>query len=191
MADSSLISNIPDSRRCLSIVSPLYLQDLGHLLESTIDLVMQSIYFLATKNTFVSNNLSASSDEMLIKLLQMFPSDHKCFRHQIKHTRTLIWKLSKNVFESRCFYCGEKTGNSGNPEVIWEFDDRLKIEQVRDMNRVVRLRNSVIHVLPAPLSPCQKRFHALRADVIHAQSHTPVRILKVHKKVSLCNQKNR
>ena len=65
---------------------PLYLQDLGHLLESTIDLVMQSIYFLATKNTFVSNNLSASSDEMLIKLLQMFPSDHKCFQHQIKHT---------------------------------------------------------------------------------------------------------
>ena len=74
------------------------------------------------------------------------------------------------------FYCGKKTGKSGGPEVIWEFDDKLKIEQVRDMNRVVRLRNSVIHVLPVRLSPCQKRFHALRADVIH--THKPVKMLK-------------
>ena len=140
----------------------------------------------------MSNNLSASSDEILIKLLQMFQSDHKCFQHQIKHTAYIdLETFSKNVFESRCLYCGKKTGNSGGSEVIWEFDDRLKIEQVRDMNRVVRLRNSVIHVLPVRLSPCQKRFYALRADVIHAQSHTPVRILKVHKKVSLCNKKNR
>ena len=101
----------------------------------------------------------------------MFQSDHKCFQHQIKHTAYIdLETFSKNVFESRCLYCGKKTGNSGGSEVIWEFDDRLKIEQVRDMNRVVRLRNSVIHVLPAPLSPCQKRFHALRADVIHAHT---------------------
>ena len=81
---SSLILNIPDSRTRVSV--PLYLQDLGHSLESRINQVMQSIYFFATKNIFVSNNLSASSNEIVIKLLQMFESGHKCFQHQIKYT---------------------------------------------------------------------------------------------------------
>ena len=48
------------------------------------------------------------------------------------------------------FCCG-KSGNSGGAEVIWEFDDRLKLEQVRAwIERRGGLRNSVIHVLPVP-----------------------------------------
>ena len=76
-----------------------------------------------------------------------------------------------------------KPGNSGGPEVIWEFDDRLKIEQVRDMNRVVRLRNSVIHVLPAPLSKeilcfesgCHPRTHLLESSKYTKRCHYAIK----------------
>ena len=83
--------------------------------------------------------------------------------------RTLTWiHYPKMCLKVDVFILVKKPWDSGGPEVIWKFDDRLKIEQVRDLNRVVRLRNSVIHVLPArPLVPLSKEILCFESGCHH------------------------